>query len=421
MKPVLFVTGHAPPDRVGAFAALHERETIEVALYGGRSLHGPSMSGAHGESAGSATAGAHAELPFPHRYVRQRETARLAGSGEYRAVVCSTGGRVALPSTWAGARRGGVPLILWASLWAHPRSAPHMLSYPALRALYRSADAVVTYGAHVSAYVRAQGARNVHVAPQAVDNAFWSAPVTARPADPAWPGEAELKFMFTGRPDREKGLGTLIGAWQRSDLHASSAALVLVGVGSIPPWIPPGGAVVPAQRKMAGRRMGTRRAEIFPRPRARASRPAESSASMPGPAPAPPGVRCIEPVPAERLREMYADADVLVVPSIWTRTFREPWGLVVNEAMNRGLATISSDAVGAVAGGLVRDERNGLVVPAGDSDALANAMVRLAEDDELRTRLGAAGARDVGSYTHEAWAAGFSAALATVGLSRRRC
>ena len=32
MKPVLFVTGHAPPDRVGAFAALHEREEIEVAL-----------------------------------------------------------------------------------------------------------------------------------------------------------------------------------------------------------------------------------------------------------------------------------------------------------------------------------------------------------------------------------------------------
>ncbi len=67
-----------------------------------------------------------------------------------------------------------MPLILWASLWAHPRSAAHAFSYLPLRRLYRSADAVVTYGPHVSAYVRARGARNVHVAPQAVDNDFWS-------------------------------------------------------------------------------------------------------------------------------------------------------------------------------------------------------------------------------------------------------
>jgi glycosyltransferase involved in cell wall biosynthesis len=404
MKPVLFVTGHAAPDRIGAFAALHEREGIEVALFGGRSLHGPSAPGTWGEDSESSGAAARAELPFPHRYVHQRETGRLARSGSYRAVVCSTGGRVALPSTWAGARRARVPLILWASLWAHPRSAPHLLSYPALRALYRSADAVVTYGPHVSAYVRARGARNVQVAMQSVDNAFWSAPVTTRPADPAWPGEAKLKFMFAGRPNREKGVRALLRAWQRSDLYASSAALVLVGVGPSPPWVPPGGAVVPlwkrAARPRAGAPPGTGRGEAMG---------------------APAGVSCIAPVSARRLREMYADADVLVVPSIRTRTFREPWGLVVNEAMNRGLAIIASDAVGAVAGGLVRDGHNGLVVPAGDGDALASAMVRLARDPELRVRLGAAGAADVGAYTHEAWAGGFSAALATVGLARTRC
>jgi glycosyltransferase involved in cell wall biosynthesis len=408
MKPVLFVTGHAPPDRVGAFAALHERETIEVALFGGRSLHGPRTPGnprAGAKPGEPSSTDAPAELPFPHRYVRQRDTARLARSGAYRAVVCSTGGRVALPSTWVGARRANVPLILWASLWAHPRSAAHMLSYPALRALYRSADAVVTYGPHVSAYVRARGARNVHVAVQAVDNAFWRAPVTVRPSDAAWPGEAEVKFVFAGRPDREKGVEALLRAWQRSDLHASSAALVLVGVGSVPPWIPPGGAVGwPAWKRAMVRRM---------RSPSRTGR-MEMAAALPG-------VSCIEPVSPERLREMYADADVLVVPSIRAPTFREPWGLVVNEAMNRGLATIASDAVGAVAGGLVRDGSNGLVVPADDSDALARAMVRLAGDGELRARLGAAGERDVGAYTHEAWAGGFSAALATVGLSRTRC
>ena len=167
MKPILLATGHAPTYRVGAFSHLHEREGIEVALFGGRSRHG-----------GAEYPG---ELPFPHRRVRPRELTRLAASHRYRGVICPTGGRIAPAAAWAGARRGGVPLILWASLWAHPRSAAHALSYLPLRRLYRSADAVVTYGPHVSAYVRARGARNVHVAPQSVDNDFWRSPLIAPP------------------------------------------------------------------------------------------------------------------------------------------------------------------------------------------------------------------------------------------------
>ncbi|HXB64382.1 MAG TPA: glycosyltransferase family 4 protein [Solirubrobacteraceae bacterium] len=356
MKPVLFVTGHVPFDRVGAFARLHALEGAEFALFGGRSQHG-----------GVAAA----ELPFPHRHIRQRELARLAAAGRHRAVVVSTGGRVALPAAWAGARRAGAPVILWSALWAHPRSIAHAFSYVALRRLYRSADAVVVYGPHVAAYVRARGARNVHVALQSVDNAFWGAPAVRLPATPGWPSEATVKFLFVGRPNREKGLRVLMEAWFDHGLQASSAALVLVGVGSCPPWIPAGGAVCP-----------------------------------------------LDPVAPAQLREMYAAADVLVVPSIPTRTFREPWGLVVNEAMNRGLPVIASDAVGAAAGGLVRDERNGLVVPAGDAGALAGAMRRLAADRELRARLGAAGRQDVRAYTYDAWAQGFAQALDSLGLSR---
>ena len=40
MKPVLFVTNHAPPFRVGAFKALHEREHVVFALIGGDVRHG---------------------------------------------------------------------------------------------------------------------------------------------------------------------------------------------------------------------------------------------------------------------------------------------------------------------------------------------------------------------------------------------
>ena len=93
----------------------------------------------------------------------------------------------------------------------------------------------------------------------------------------------------------------------------------------------------------------------------------------------------------------------------------------MNEAMNRQLPVIVSDAVGAAAGGLVRDGRNGLVVPAGDPAALASAIRRLAEDPALRERLGQTGAKDVRAYSHEAWAGGFSRALASVGVSRDGC
>jgi glycosyltransferase involved in cell wall biosynthesis len=69
---------------------------------------------------------------------------------------------------------------------------------------------------------------------------------------------------------------------------------------------------------------------------------------------------------------------------------------------------------------LVRDGRNGLVVAAGDPGALAAAIAKLAADVSLRDRLGNAAAEDVCAFSHDAWAHGFSAALATVGLARTR-
>jgi glycosyltransferase involved in cell wall biosynthesis len=356
-RPLLFVTGNAPSYRVGALRELHEREAIELATFGGRSKHGGDLF--------------EGEMPFPHRQVHPRELARLSASGAFRAVVCPTGGRLAPLATWAGARRSRAPLILWASLWAHPRSAAHALSYVALRRLYRSANAVVTYGPHVSSYVRARGARNVFVAPQSTDNAFWGAPDVAPPALPSWPAAVGLRFLFVGRDAPEKGRDVLLAAWRRAGLRAPASALALAGVD-------------------------------------------------PGPT-REPGVVALGRLSPRALRDVYAASDVLVLPSVATRTFREPWGLVVNEAMNRSLPVIASDAVGAVAGGLVRDELNGLVIPAGDSDSLAAALRRLADDAPLRARLGAQGARDVQAYSHEAWARGFSQALSSLGLSRERC
>ena len=87
--------------------------------------------------------------------------------------------------------------------------------------------------------------------------------------------------------------------------------------------------------------------------------------------------------------------------------------------MQQGTPAIASDAVGAVAGGLVRDGRNGLVVPAGDAGALATRIRALAMNPELRERLSEAAREDVKEYSEAAWVDGMRRALEAVGAGSR--
>ena len=76
---------------------------------------------------------------------------------------------------------------------------------------------------------------------------------------------------------------------------------------------------------------------------------------------------------------------VHAVPSRWP----EPFGLTATEAMMRGTAVVASD-IGGLAES-VAHESTGLLVPAGDERALADALVRLLSDRALAERLGTAG------------------------------
>jgi glycosyltransferase involved in cell wall biosynthesis len=118
------------------------------------------------------------------------------------------------------------------------------------------------------------------------------------------------------------------------------------------------------------------------------------------------------------VRRLYAGSDVLLVTSVPTRTFHEPWALVVNEAMHAGTAVIATDAVGAVAGGLLGHGRSGLVLRAGDVGELSAALRRVHGDPSLRARLAGAAREDVGQQTPATWARAMSDALALVGIAR---
>lgn len=81
------------------------------------------------------------------------------------------------------------------------------------------------------------------------------------------------------------------------------------------------------------------------------------------------------------LPEEFSKADVFCLPSR-----HDGWGVVVNEALGAGLPIIVSDAVGA-GRDLVQDGVNGFVTPREDVPALAEALLRLASDDVLRSEM----------------------------------
>jgi glycosyltransferase involved in cell wall biosynthesis len=93
----------------------------------------------------------------------------------------------------------------------------------------------------------------------------------------------------------------------------------------------------------------------------------------------------------ERLQlvELYAEAEVAVVPSLY-----EGFSLPALEAMSCGLPVVATN-VGALPEVVGRDGDAALLVPPRDAGALAAAVGRLLDDEELRGRMGTVGRRRV--------------------------
>jgi glycosyltransferase involved in cell wall biosynthesis len=86
---------------------------------------------------------------------------------------------------------------------------------------------------------------------------------------------------------------------------------------------------------------------------------------------------------------MYANSDLVVVPSIWG----EPFGLTALEAMSCEVPVLASRVGGLQE--IVRDGENGLLFTAGSYTELAEKMDQLLDDEDLRRRLGRQGRRCV--------------------------
>jgi glycosyltransferase involved in cell wall biosynthesis len=300
----------------------------------------------------------------------------------YDVYIKCINGRFALPATYLVARLRGKPFVLWTGLWTRLQTPAHRLFYPLTRYIYRHADAIVAYGSHVKDFLVQEGvpAERIFYGTHAVDNEEYNREVSEQEIQ-----ELREKLQITpdkrvilyiGRLEYMKGLAYLIDAF--ASLKRSDAVLVLAGAGS-----------AEAELRAQVERLGISEQ-----------------------------VRFVGYVPIKESITYYALAWTLILNSITVPQGKEPWGLVVNEAFNQGTPAIASDAVGAAAGGLVRDGETGLVVPERDVPALAQAIQRMLDEPGLRERLSARAREVIATWDNEAMVKGFREAIEYVTAKR---
>ena len=276
-------------------------------------------------------------LSLPFRVARELRSFRpdaVLAQGAQEAALCVLGRRLAR-----------VPTKVIADIHGDPAAPARLYGSPRRRALAPLADALARFGlrksdgvrtisGYTSGLVRAAG-----VEPAAEFAAFMDlepflervpAPLPDRPV-----------ALFVGVLERYKAVDVLADAWRLAAPRVPQAALHVVGQGAL--------------REVPERLV--------------ADLPAQT--------------RWTEALPTPEVAHALDEATLLVLPSR-----SEGLGRVVVEAFCRGRGVVGS-RVGGIPD-IVEEGRTGALVPPGDAQALADALVRVLSDRELAERLGAA-------------------------------
>lgn len=242
----------------------------------------------------------------------------------------------------------------WARLWRHwPMDRPRSFG-GVPTALPGLTDASVNF---VSAFTRdktTQAGRwrfpDAPVVCAGIDERDF--PVVTR-AEQAW----EWRLLYVGRVDATKGLETLLTAFARLP---ATATLTILGRGN----------------HGYQSELRSRAAELGVDDRVTFSS-----------------------TPRTELAQHYQRADVVVFPSEW----EEPFGLVPLEAMACGVPVVSTVRGGS--GEFLRPDQNCVTFDSGDPASLADAVMHMAGDPELRRRIVEQGAATAGTFTISHYAA----------------
>ncbi|MBW8782065.1 MAG: glycosyltransferase family 4 protein [Verrucomicrobia bacterium] len=186
----------------------------------------------------------------------------------------------------------------------------------------------------------------IRVNPYGVD---WTRFATANPGSSAPASGRPQRFLFAGSVIARKGIPVLLEAWQ--SLDRGDAEL----------WI--AGGIGPAEQRLI---------------------------------PALPGLRLLGRIPNADMQRIYAETDVLVLPSLV-----EGFSLVLLEALAAGLPVIATPNTGA--GDFLTSPVLGELVETGSAESLRAAMERQLLQPADRTKVRAAAAERSSHYSWEAY------------------
>jgi 1,2-diacylglycerol 3-alpha-glucosyltransferase len=289
-------------------------------------------------------------------------------------IIC---GGYNYPAAWLAAywaKRCSVPFVLWTESSAMDRRGS---SFPVefLKKHFLSlCAAFVVPGKSSLDYLNQLGIseQRIVTARNAVDIEFFSSmaqTVDRRDCEARARHQLPQRyFLFVGRSVKEKGIFDLLDAYEQLDAELRrSIGLVFVGDGS-------------DSRELQKKALKIQPGEI----------------RFPG------------YVHREELPKIYGLAEAMVFP-----THTDPWGLVVNEAMACGLPVIATSVAGCTSD-LVQDNWNGFIVAPGDPSSLANAMEKLATDQELQRQMSSHSRERIQAYSPASWAQGIVDAVDTL-------
>lgn len=369
---IAFVTHYCTHYRVKTYETLAAYEDVTFYFYSaGKESY---WDRSHGLSYGS----------FNHKYLNGFQLGRTRFSPSlarellrknYSVYLKCINGKFALPVTYLVARFRRKPFVLWTGIWMRQKTLGHRIGWQLTRFIYRHADAIVTYGTHVNDFLVQEGVprERIFATRHAVDNCEFNRSVSEAEKDALRRKlhiePQEKVVLFVGRLVEVKGLPWLVDAFAAADYP--NAVLVLAGQG-------PEESALRSQVASLG---------ITDR------------------------VRFAGYISTQDTIAYYAIAWVHVLSSITTKLERETWGLVVNEAFNQGVPSISTTAVGAAAGGLVEDNETGFVVPERDSATLGDRLHRILSDDNLRNTLGQRAQARIATWDNESMVMAFREAI----------
>lgn len=338
---VAIVSEYCPPYRTGFYEEFADRHESKIFFCATRESWRAFGDFPYAELGGVQVRDRYQLAPGLFRGLRKYDPDVIIGS-----PVEGFGGQ----ASYLYARVTGTPFVLWTGEWHLPLTTLRTTTFPLVSQIYRGSDAIAVYGPHIAEYLEDLGVdrSKITVSWNTVDISKFA--TTARDTE-SLRGKVGIPSgnpvaMYVGRMVRSKGIRYLIEAFEMVQKQMEEEPhLLLVGDGDD--------------------------YDEFQRQAADVE-----------------NVTFAGYIDNEELPAYYDLADCFVLPSIQTAVFREPWGLVVNEAMSSGTPVIATGQVGAAAGGLVVDGKNGYVVPERNSRVLSDRLHMLLSDSKRVSEFG---------------------------------